>query len=710
MKKILKYIICVSTLALVFCIFGCEIIDESLPDKQKEIYLLAKEAGYVGTYEQWLSSIKGDKGDPGVGIESIKLTSSEGLVDTYTIFYSNGNTSSFNITNGENGVQGIQGIPGKDGYTPVITIQNGNWYIDGVDTLQSAAGLKGDSGVGIESIKLTSSEGLVDTYTITFTDGTTSTFTITNGQDGKDGEQGLPGEDGKKAEFRYFNGYIQWKYIDESEWKNLVSLDEVINNKEMESNPLYGLTVLCVGDSITVGQGLQTNERWANLLANKYNWDLTVKAQGGISTSSYYYIQNNMTDVSMCKQIEAIASMEEKPDLIILWSGHNDISYRHCPLGSFDDIAEVDKSGIIPTYADKSSYKGALRYISEVVHTYAPTSTLVYLTPEWIRSSPANLTVPEGTTDNEWMMSEAIYEGARLFGWVPINMNLCGITPYTKNLYTSDGVHPNVQGSILIADYLSHELKKLHYYKEPIIPVSSVSFVTKDVELGIGYQKTLTVNITPSNASNTNLLWSSSNEEVATINDGVLKGIGEGNCVITVTSEDGSFSDTCNVTITNRKETYLLENDSNILHSDWSIISYLGHQYFVYDCSDSIEAFKKKTIISVFGGSKDAKANTTLKFNLYLVDLNNPLPINWELKESISVVTNQKGLFEIDINDLYVPDGYTIGFSTTSGNICTFNRIVANYNGFVAHYYNNVNSTTSTQINLFALDFKVKGE
>lgn len=44
----------------------------------------------------------------------------------------------------------------------------------------------------IVSIEKTGTNGLVDTYTITYSDDTTSTFTITNGKDGKDG---LDGED-----------------------------------------------------------------------------------------------------------------------------------------------------------------------------------------------------------------------------------------------------------------------------------------------------------------------------------------------------------------------------------------------------------------------------------------------------------------------------------------------------------------------------------
>lgn len=43
---------------------------------------------------------------------------------------------------------------------------------------------------GIVSVKKTSTHGLVDTYTIYYTDGTTSTFEVTNGSDGSNGKDG----------------------------------------------------------------------------------------------------------------------------------------------------------------------------------------------------------------------------------------------------------------------------------------------------------------------------------------------------------------------------------------------------------------------------------------------------------------------------------------------------------------------------------------
>ena len=62
---------------------------------------------------------------------------------------------------------------------------------------RGAKGETGDTGNGIASIQKTSTVGKVDTYTITFTNGTTSTFTVTNGADAIYDALGLSIVDGK---------------------------------------------------------------------------------------------------------------------------------------------------------------------------------------------------------------------------------------------------------------------------------------------------------------------------------------------------------------------------------------------------------------------------------------------------------------------------------------------------------------------------------
>lgn len=74
----------------------------------------------------------------------------------------------------------------KPDSTPHIG-ENGNWYIGTTDTGIAATGQGGDPGRGIVSVTLTNTVGLVKTYTITFTDATTTTFEVTDGADGTGG-------------------------------------------------------------------------------------------------------------------------------------------------------------------------------------------------------------------------------------------------------------------------------------------------------------------------------------------------------------------------------------------------------------------------------------------------------------------------------------------------------------------------------------------
>ena len=66
--------------------------------------------------------------------------------------------------------------------------------------IQSGGGTPGPAGVGIQKIEKTGTEGLVDTYTITYTNGRTTTYTVTNGADGEKGDTGDKGEKGEPGQ------------------------------------------------------------------------------------------------------------------------------------------------------------------------------------------------------------------------------------------------------------------------------------------------------------------------------------------------------------------------------------------------------------------------------------------------------------------------------------------------------------------------------
>ena len=81
----------------------------------KSAYELAVENGFEGTLQEWLASLQGNGGATGNGIVSIEKTATNGLVDTYTITFTDGTSTTFEITNGAAGAQGPQGPAGATG-------------------------------------------------------------------------------------------------------------------------------------------------------------------------------------------------------------------------------------------------------------------------------------------------------------------------------------------------------------------------------------------------------------------------------------------------------------------------------------------------------------------------------------------------------------------------------------------------------------------
>ena len=80
----------------------------------------------------------------------------------------------------------VGAVSGKNTYTVPVTLK-----VTGEDVANHG---------GIASIAKTSTEGLEDTYTITYADGFTETFVITNGAQGEKGDKGDTGAQGEKGD------------------------------------------------------------------------------------------------------------------------------------------------------------------------------------------------------------------------------------------------------------------------------------------------------------------------------------------------------------------------------------------------------------------------------------------------------------------------------------------------------------------------------
>ncbi len=84
----------------------------------------------------------------------------------------------------------------------------------------------------------------------------------------------------------------------------------------------------------------------------------------------------------------------------------------------------------------------------------------------------------------------------------------------------------------------------------PEVAVNAISLNKRETTIYVGNFEVLKAIVTPSNASNQKLSWSSSNSDVAIVNEnGQVQGIKEGKTTITVSTEDGSKKATCVVNV-----------------------------------------------------------------------------------------------------------------------------------------------------------------
>ena len=82
------------------------------------------------------------------------------------------------------------------------------------------------------------------------------------------------------------------------------------------------------------------------------------------------------------------------------------------------------------------------------------------------------------------------------------------------------------------------------------VAVTGVSLDKKTLDLTVGGTATLTATIAPSNATNTNVTWSTSDAGVAEVSGGNVTAKGVGTATITVTTADENKTATCTVTVT----------------------------------------------------------------------------------------------------------------------------------------------------------------
>lgn len=348
------------------------------------------------SWKQELEEIKAELANQKALIEALQknstITSIEQGEGKYTINFSDG-----------------QSITLSNGKTPVITIgDNGNWYIDGIDTGKPS---QGEDGVNGED----GTNG---------TDGKTPTIEI-----GENGNWIINGTDtGIKAEGVDGNGAPTIISI----INNPDELVFVFSDSSSISVPLsikqyphYGKKLFCIGDSFTM------HGRYFNSLINATGLNKigdTGKDGNGQTLNNYH------------KLIEKYKNEISNANIVTILGGVNDYLHGNDKLGDFSNTSE------------SNTIYGAVKRITETIMTINPKITIVFFSqPECGKygDQPYYITPPEENINGLTManIAEAMEDCCKKLGVPYYNTHSTLWNFYQINIYTSDKLHPNQLGA-----------------------------------------------------------------------------------------------------------------------------------------------------------------------------------------------------------------------------------------------------------------------
>lgn len=126
-------------------------------------------------------------------------------------------------------------------------------------------------------------------------------------------------------------------------------------------------------------------------------------------------------------------------------------------------------------------------------------------------------------------------------------------TSSNTNIATVDStglVTPTWNGSVTISCTLDWHTDSCSL-DVTLISVTWVSLSENDINVKLWEPYQLTATVTPNDASNPSVIWTSSDTSVATVdNTGLVTYVWDGNCTITVTTVDWNYTATCSVACT----------------------------------------------------------------------------------------------------------------------------------------------------------------
>lgn len=218
----------------------------------------------------------------------------------------------------------------------------------------------------------------------------------------------------------------------------------------------------------------------------------------------------------------------------------------NCYLASYE-APEVPKTDISNTQSEAYTVAEALALASD---QNSDLTKYVYI--KGVVYNVQNFNTNNGTYDIYIRDANKTEEDGKFEFYRCAGIHENGVT--TKFAEDDVRIGDEVIGYGLMAYYNDGSIWELKndYLVELVRPTFAVTGIELDqttLSIKEGETATLAATVAPANASNNSVTWSSSNEAIATVEDGVVTAVAIGSTTITVTTTDGGLTATCAVTV-----------------------------------------------------------------------------------------------------------------------------------------------------------------
>ena len=303
-------------------------------------------------------------------------------------------------------------------------------------------------------------------------------------------------------------------------------------------NPYKGKTIVAFGDSIIAGWGWKEGTGIVQPLKEKYpdgTWINNAESGANIA------ISNNPAHTPIISQIRSYTG---QPDAIIFDGGVNDLN-NNIAMGNISDSYDSNY--------DTTTICGAMESALQYVMDTFPLAVKLYI-------------IPHSFSKNNYVDSvhEKMIEICKKWNMPYLDMRKCAQiamtsknkSKYTRNANTGvgDGVHPTETWyRKFYAPLVDRRLRDLGIgYTESVapatVPVTGVTLDKSTLSMQVGDSQKLTSTVRPYNATNQSVKWLASNDNI-TVSNGTVTAKSTGRAVVTVQTDDGGYTATCDVTI-----------------------------------------------------------------------------------------------------------------------------------------------------------------